>query len=51
VLATFTPMSDAAAIAAVKEAGAIVFGKNNLVEMSYGLTGLNDHHGAGEEPL
>jgi len=51
VLATFTPMRDAAAIAAVKEAGAIVFGKNNLVEMSYGLTGLNDHHGAGEEPL
>jgi indoleacetamide hydrolase len=50
VLATFTPTRDAAAIAAVKDAGAIVFGKNNLVEMSYGLTGLNDHHGQVKNP-
>ena len=50
VLATFTPTRDGAAVAAVKEAGAIVFGKNNLVEMSYGLTGLNDHYGQVKNP-
>jgi mandelamide amidase len=50
VLATFTPTRDAAAVSAVKDAGAIVFGKNNLVEMSYGLTGLNDHHGQVKNP-
>jgi mandelamide amidase len=50
VLATFTPTRDAAAVSAVKDAGAIVFGKNNLVEMSYGLTGLNDHYGQVKNP-
>jgi mandelamide amidase len=45
VLATFKPTHDARAVAAVKDAGVIIFGKNNLVEMSYGLTGLNEHHG------
>jgi Asp-tRNA(Asn)/Glu-tRNA(Gln) amidotransferase A subunit family amidase len=46
VLATFKPARDALAVARVTDAGAIVFfGKNNLVEMSYGLTGLNEHHG------
>jgi mandelamide amidase len=34
----------------MKIAGAIVFGKNNLVEMSYGLTGLNEHHGQVKNP-
>ena len=50
VLAGFKPTRDAAAVAAVKDAGAIVFGKNNLVEMSYGLTGLNAHHGQVKNP-
>ena len=50
VLATFTPTRDAAAVAAVKAAGGIVFGKNNLVEMSYGLTGFNEHHGQAKNP-
>jgi len=50
VLAAFTPTRDAAAVAALKDAGAIVFGKNNLVEMSYGLTGLNEHHGHVKNP-
>ncbi|GAB2605468.1 amidase family protein [Kribbella endophytica] len=36
---------DAAAVAALREAGAVVFGKNNLAEMSFGLTGENPHHG------
>jgi mandelamide amidase len=38
------------AVAQVKEAGAIVFGKNNLVEMSSGLTGFNEHHGQVKNP-
>jgi indoleacetamide hydrolase len=50
VLGGFKPGRDAAAVAAVKAAGAIVFGKNNLVEMSYGLTGLNEHHGQAKNP-
>jgi indoleacetamide hydrolase len=50
VLATLTPTRDAGAVAAVKDAGAIVFGKNNLAEMSYGLTGLNEHHGQVKNP-
>jgi mandelamide amidase len=50
VLATFTPRRDAAVVASVKSAGAILFGKNNLVEMSYGLTGFNEHHGQVKNP-
>ena len=50
VLADFKPTRDAVAVAQVKDAGAIVFGKNNLVEMSYGLTGLNEHHGQVKNP-
>jgi mandelamide amidase len=50
VLTDFTPMQDAVAVAQLKEAGAIVFGKNNLVEMSYGLTGLNEHNGQVKNP-
>ncbi len=38
-LARFVPREDAEAVRAVKEAGALVLGKNNLVEMSFGLTG------------
>ena len=41
LLTSFKPTRDAAAVAGVKDAGAIIFGKNNLVEMSYGVTGLN----------
>ena len=50
VLATYKPTRDAVAVAGVKNAGAIIFGKNNLVEMSYGLTGLNEHHGQVKNP-
>ncbi len=41
----FVPARDAASVAALKSAGAIVFGKNNLVAMSYGLTGDSSRHG------
>jgi Asp-tRNA(Asn)/Glu-tRNA(Gln) amidotransferase A subunit family amidase len=33
-----------------RQAGAIVFGKNNIVEMSYGLTGNNIHYGQVKNP-
>jgi Asp-tRNA(Asn)/Glu-tRNA(Gln) amidotransferase A subunit family amidase len=50
VLAGFRPNKDAAVVAALRAAGAVLFGKNNLVEMSYGLTGVNEHHGQAKNP-
>ena len=49
-LAHFVPREDADAVRAIKGAGALVFGNNNLVEMSYGLTGHNARYGPGEKP-
>jgi Asp-tRNA(Asn)/Glu-tRNA(Gln) amidotransferase A subunit family amidase len=49
-LAHFIPREDADAVRAIKGAGAIVFGKNNLVEMSYGLTGHNERYGQVKNP-
>ena len=49
-LAHFVPTEDADAVRAVKDAGALVFGKNNLVEMSYGLTGHNERFGQVKNP-
>jgi indoleacetamide hydrolase len=49
-LAHFIPQEDADAVRAVKDAGALIFGKNNLVEMSYGLTGHNERYGQVKNP-
>jgi indoleacetamide hydrolase len=49
-LAHFIPQEDADAVRAIKDAGALVFGKNNLVEMSYGLTGHNERYGQVKNP-
>ncbi|WP_045837717.1 amidase family protein [Hyphomicrobium sp. 99] len=49
-LAHFVPREDADAVRAIKTAGALVFGKNNLVEMSYGLTGTNARYGQVKNP-
>lgn len=49
-LSHFVPKEDAGAVTAIKAAGALVFGKNNLVEMSYGLTGHNERFGQGKNP-
>ncbi len=46
----FVPREDADAIRMIKDAGGIVFGKNNLVEMSYGLTGNNYYYGQVKNP-
>jgi indoleacetamide hydrolase len=50
ILRGFVPSMNADVVSAVKDAGAIVFGKNNLVEMSYGLTGSNVHYGQVKNP-
>lgn len=50
ILAGFVPASDADVVSALKDAGSIVLGKNNLVEMSYGLTGSNCHYGQVDNP-
>jgi indoleacetamide hydrolase len=50
ILRDFVPPMNAGVVNAVKSAGAIVFGKNNLVEMSYGLTGSNAHYGQVKNP-
>lgn len=49
-LRRFVPEEDADAVRAIKDAGALVFGKNNLVEMSYGLTGSNGDFGQVRNP-
>lgn len=49
-LAHFVPQEDADAVRAIKDAGALVLGKNNLVEMSYGLTGHNERYGQVKNP-
>jgi Asp-tRNA(Asn)/Glu-tRNA(Gln) amidotransferase A subunit family amidase len=50
VLSNFQPKIDADVVSALRSAGAIIFAKNNLVEMSYGLTGSNDHYGHVSNP-
>lgn len=46
----FRPVSDAPIVKTMRDGGCLVFGKNNLVEMSYGLTGLNGHYGQAKNP-
>ncbi len=50
ILNKFRPGQDAPVVESVRDAGGVVFGKNNLVEMSYGLTGVNAHHGQPRNP-
>jgi indoleacetamide hydrolase len=50
ILKDFVPTKDADIVSAIRDAGAIAFGKNNLVEMSYGLTGSNIHYGQVKNP-
>jgi Asp-tRNA(Asn)/Glu-tRNA(Gln) amidotransferase A subunit family amidase len=49
-LRTFRPRADAAVVAALKAAGAIVLGKTNLHELSYGWTSNNLAFGAVRNP-
>jgi Asp-tRNA(Asn)/Glu-tRNA(Gln) amidotransferase A subunit family amidase len=50
ILDKFVPDRDAAVVASIRNAGGIVFGKNNMVEMAYGLTGSNNHYGQVKNP-
>jgi len=50
VLKDFRPTEDADVVASLRSAGAIVLGKNNLVELSYGLTGENGPWGQAGNP-
>ncbi|HTV98139.1 MAG TPA: amidase family protein [Steroidobacteraceae bacterium] len=49
-LRTFRPAADAPVVAALKRAGAIVLGKTNLHELSYGWTSNNLAYGAVHNP-
>lgn len=49
-LKDFVPQQDADVVVALRNAGGIVFGKNNLVEMSFGLTGHNSPYGQVKNP-
>jgi mandelamide amidase len=51
VLSGFKPNRNATMVTLLKESGGIAFGKNNLAEMSYGLTGFNEHHGQVKNPF
>ncbi|GAA2216039.1 indoleacetamide hydrolase [Nonomuraea monospora] len=50
VLGTFIPDADATAVRLLKEAGALVLGKTNLHECSFGITSNNPHYGAVRNP-
>jgi len=50
VASGYRSATDAHVVKAMREGGCLVFGKNNLVEMSYGLTGLNGHYGQARNP-
>lgn len=49
-LENFVPTEDAEVVGALRNAGGIVFGKVNLVEMSFGLTGDNSRFGQVRNP-
>ncbi|HYL11147.1 MAG TPA: amidase [Candidatus Acidoferrales bacterium] len=50
ILAEFTPDGDAAVVALLKRAGAVLLGKMNMHEFAYGVTSNNPHYGAVHNP-
>jgi Asp-tRNA(Asn)/Glu-tRNA(Gln) amidotransferase A subunit family amidase len=42
--------ADAAVVTRLREAGALLIGKANMVEIGIGVTGLNPHHGPARNP-
>jgi mandelamide amidase len=50
VLSSYVPDREADVVTTLKKAGALIFGKNNLEEMSFGLTGKNSHYGQVRNP-
>jgi len=50
ILAKFIPQHDAAVVTKLKEAGAVILGKNNMHEFAYGVTSNNPHFGPVHNP-
>lgn len=50
ILAERVPEADATAVRRLRDAGAIVLGKLNMVEFAYGPEGLNEHYGHARNP-
>jgi aspartyl-tRNA(Asn)/glutamyl-tRNA(Gln) amidotransferase subunit A len=50
ILAKFVPQHDAAVVAKLKDAGAILLGKTNMHEFAYGVTSNNPHYGPVHNP-
>jgi len=50
ILADWVPTADATVTRRLREAGAIVVGKNNLHEFAYGATNENPHYGSARNP-
>ncbi|HLI27288.1 MAG TPA: amidase [Chloroflexota bacterium] len=50
ILADFVPAEDAAAVARLRAAGAVLLGKTNLEEFAFGATTINPHYGACRNP-
>lgn len=49
-LRDFVPQTDAAVVAKLKSAGAVLLGKTNLHEFAYGVTTKNPHYGPTRNP-
>src|SRR5580692_449827 len=50
ILGKFLPQHDAAVVARLKEAGAVILGKTNMHEFAYGVTSNNPHYGPVHNP-
>jgi aspartyl-tRNA(Asn)/glutamyl-tRNA(Gln) amidotransferase subunit A len=50
IYSSFVPGYDAAVVEKLKEAGAIILGKNNLAEFAYSVLNENPHYGAVRNP-
>jgi aspartyl-tRNA(Asn)/glutamyl-tRNA(Gln) amidotransferase subunit A len=50
ILKNFVPQQDAAVVALLKKAGAVILGKTNLHEFAYGTTSNNPFYGAVRNP-
>jgi aspartyl-tRNA(Asn)/glutamyl-tRNA(Gln) amidotransferase subunit A len=50
ILKDFVPKEDAAVVAQLKNAGAVILGKTNMHEFAYGVTSNNPHYGPVHNP-
>jgi aspartyl-tRNA(Asn)/glutamyl-tRNA(Gln) amidotransferase subunit A len=50
ILSNFIPKEDAAVVAQIEHAGAVILGKTNLHEFAYGVTTNNPHYGPTRNP-